>query len=162
MYKKKAIWLVCTTQLNCTWSFEHILTLAIICVPVNCGPNLSEKFQHCEIYAGKENKNALDSLAAGSSSGGGEVAPPDTCSLCLSDGVRSLDCFGRHNQHKYTCMWEPGERAPGRAYTLVVQQWVARETSRSTEDRKCQNWINTLWNFKLTLSFVTKWLFNVS
>ncbi|XP_075885551.1 leukemia inhibitory factor receptor [Nelusetta ayraudi] len=62
-----------------------------------------------------------------------------------ADGVRSLDCFGRHNKRLYSCTWEPGERAPGRTYTLVVQ-----------DGRGCRAHHNITGSNRTDLKFFTK------
>ncbi|XP_035524312.1 interleukin-31 receptor subunit alpha [Morone saxatilis] len=39
------------------------------------------------------------------------------------DGVRDLDCFGKHNlRGKQNCVWKPGNHASKKTYTLIIQQ----------------------------------------
>ncbi|XP_041816671.1 leukemia inhibitory factor receptor [Chelmon rostratus] len=40
------------------------------------------------------------------------------------DGVHDLDCFGKYNSFKNTCVWKPGNHASEKTYTLIIQQQI--------------------------------------
>ncbi|KAF6736260.1 Oncostatin-M-specific receptor subunit beta [Oryzias melastigma] len=67
---------------------------------------------------------------------------PQPCRQHHPEGVRDLDCFGRHYELTYNCTWRPGRNATHNTYMLVVAQGNKRNTI-------CQNMTNFHKTFRL-------------
>ncbi|RVE66078.1 hypothetical protein OJAV_G00122890 [Oryzias javanicus] len=92
-------------------------------------PGRSEEWRFCECSHLRfdADHRVLPSCQASTDSckkSSGAFVSSQACRQHHPDGVRDLDCFGRHYEPTYNCTWGPGRNATRSTYTLVVTQRI--------------------------------------